>query len=414
MNPKLIYRKKQTSSVGRFRKQMQFMVLIILPAIIFSCAGADVRYEQSPMSKSGPAKGKVVWTTNAETDGDLQLAYYQNESSTLPSKKNLKSYDAPQKPQPDQQVAQKQKAPLVVYQGFLQLRVRRTIEAADAITKITEKAGGYIESLSDRAIVVRIPAHDFEAIMDKLASVGKVLDRQVKALDVTAQFTDLQGRLAVAKRTIARLLKLFNQAQKAEDRLRILKEIKRLTEEIENLQSTIHSLKNLVDFFTITVQLEPVMESGADLIHQSPFDWVRNLEPHWTSISDGKNNIKITLPAGFVLFDEDDSYRAQAADTTILRAGYVKNEPRGDNKFWMDAVGYEMSGRDEELVEEASTGKIAFKVFRNHEARPRYYLVGVYTDDELVYVVEVFYPNPKAFERHHKAVIKALESFRTM
>ncbi len=394
-----------------------FLLSVLSGLMLMSCA-AGMKYESADSYSPAPAMAKKRpeksgWSQESKADTELQLAYSQEQFKEKSKRESASKPETPPEDQGKMQNPQEQKKPLVVYQGFLRLRVRRTIEAADAISKITQKAGGYIESLTEKVVVVRIPAGDFDAIMDKLASVGKVLDRQIKALDVTAQFTDLRGRLAVAVRTRIRLIKLFAQAQKAEERLKILKEIKRLTEKIENLKATLDSLKNLVDYFTITIELEPVMESGMALVHQSPFPWVRSLEPHWGSISDGKEDVDISLPAGFVLFDDDDTYRAQAADTTILRAGYVENEPRGDNKFWMDAVGHEMDGRDEEKVEDGTAGKLSYKVFRSRDAQPRYYLVAVYTKDDKVYVVEIFYPNPKAYTRHHKAVVKALATFRT-
>ena len=300
---------------------------------------------------------------------------------------------------------------MVVYQGFMRLRVKRLLEAAD---EITEKAGGYVESLQSALIIVRIPGVDFEGIMNMLAGVGKVLERRVKALDVTAQYTDLRGRLVVAERTRGRLLQLLERTEKAEERLQILQEIKRLTESIEGMKSTLASLQNLVDFFTITIELQPVLDTHGAIAHRSPFPWINNLQAHLTTIEDGKDDIAVNLPPGFVLFDDDDTYRAQASDTTVLRAGTLENEPRGDNVFWADAVQHEMDGREEELVEDGNVGNISYRVYRNQDVAPRYYLVGVCapeSDLESLYVFEVFYPNQAAFDRHHKAIAVALTSF---
>ncbi len=301
--------------------------------------------------------------------------------------------------------------PIVVYFGYLQLRVRRIIEAVDAITQQVEEAGGYIESLTQKVIVVRVPAGDFEGAMKRLARVGKVLSRKVKALDVTARFTDLQGRLVVAKEARERLLELLEEVTDTTERLRILQEIKRLTEQIESIESTLGTLQNLVDFYTITIELVPVSQSRSATVHRSPFPWARRLRAHQQSIREGKDDISLKLPKGFVLFDEDDAWRARAADTTIIRAGYVENEPRGDSAWWSDAVKHEMLGRDEEVVAEG-TGALAWRLYRNKEPKPRTWLIGLLAKGERLYVVEVFFPNPEAFERHNKAVIGALESLR--
>jgi hypothetical protein len=301
--------------------------------------------------------------------------------------------------------------PLVVYLGYLKLRVKRLLEAVDAITRLTEEAGGYIESLSSQAVVVRVPAHDFDAAMARYAALGDVLDRRVKALDVSAQFTDLRARLAVAKESRERLLKLLEQVQDVQERLRILQEVKRLTEQIESIESTLSTLQNLLDYFTITIELEPVVTTGVAVTHRSPFPWVRALAAHRGTIDDGKRAVRLTLPKGFVLFDEEDVYRAQAADTTTLRVGRVRNEPRGGAGFWADAVLHEMDGRDEELVEDGTAGVVTYRVFRNKDVQPRTYLVGVHARGDDLWVVEIFYPNEAAVERHHQAVVAALATF---
>lgn len=303
-------------------------------------------------------------------------------------------------------------APMVAYTGFLELRVRRLLEAVDEITRITEGEGGYIESLTRDVVVVRIPASDFDAVMDRFAALGDVLSRRVRALDVSQQFTDLGARLLVAREARARLLELLEQTEDVEERLQILQEIKRLTEQLEMLQSRLGALRSLVDYFTITIELRPILDSSEKSVHRSAFEWVRSLRAHRMTIDDGKDEIAIELPKGFVFFDDDDAFRAQAADTTVIRAGRVENEPAGDGKFWSDAIHFEMDGRDEELLASGTAGPLHYRLYRSKDLRPRDYLIAVAPYGEDLYVVEVYYPGEKAFEAHHEAVLKALATFR--
>ena len=301
--------------------------------------------------------------------------------------------------------------PMVMYSGFLKFRVKRLLEALDTVTQITEEKGGYVESMTGRVIVVRIPRGDFEAAMDAFRVIGELLDRRVTSRDVTEQYTDLQGRLAVAREARERLLKLLDAVKDVEERLHIMREIKRLTEQIETIESQLDTLKNLVDYFTITIELVPVLEQTGAETRQSPFPWIRHLEAHLTTLEEGKETVTMRLPKKFVLFDDDDTYRAQAADTTIIRAGVVENEPLGDNRFWSDAVQFEMEGRREILVETATTGPLTYRLYRNDDVTVRYYLVGVSAVGRDLYVVEVFYPNESAMKAHHASVVDALKTF---
>jgi hypothetical protein len=79
----------------------------------------------------------------------------------------------------------------------------------------------------------------------------------------------------------------------------------------------------------------------------------------------------------------------------------------------MAAVLYEMDGRDEEPVGAGTAGATAWQVFRNKDVKPRYYLVGVLTQGDALWVVEVFYPTEDAYKRHHGAVTRALEGLST-
>jgi len=301
--------------------------------------------------------------------------------------------------------------PMVVYSGYLRLRVKRLLDAVDEVGRITEEQGGYIESLTRQVIVVRIPAGDFDEVMDLFLGIGDLLERRVEALDVTEQFTDLGARLAVAREARARLLELLETVEDVEERLEILAEIKRLSERIESIESTLATLQNLVDYFTITIELEPVVADEAATVHRSPFEWTRGLSPHRTTITEGLGNFSMDPPAQFVLFEKDDVYRAQSADTSIIRAGAVDNEPLGDEAFWIAAVHHEMMGRAERAVDSGEAGRVTWETYVNADVQPRYYLVGVVADDDDLYVVEVFYPTEEAYEAHRESVLEALATF---
>jgi hypothetical protein len=141
---------------------------------------------------------------------------------------------------------------------------------------------------------------------------------------------------------------------------------------------------------------------------------VRDLVAHRTTIFYGKEEVQVKLPEDFVFFDKDDEFRAQAADTTVVRAGVVDNEPRGDNAFWSDAVHHEMLGRAETLMEDGEAGRTAFRLYRSEDVQPRYYLIAVYAVEDDIYVVEVFYPTEEAFQAHHQDILKSLKTFEVI
>ncbi|MBU0550152.1 DUF4349 domain-containing protein [Myxococcota bacterium] len=302
--------------------------------------------------------------------------------------------------------------PMVVYTGQLNLRVRRPLETMDQITLWVEAKKGYIQSLTDQVIVVRVPSNEFEASIKHFATLGEVLDRQIQALDVSGKYTDISARLAVSRQARDRLLVLLEQTKDVNERLRVLQEIKRLSEQIESMESILQTLKKLADFSTITVALTPMVVNTQARFHRSPFPWVRQLEAHRVTLKEGKGKVALDLPKGFVTFEKEDYYRAQAADTTLIRVGAVANEPLGDARFWADAVRYEMNGRDEEHLKDGTAAGLAWHLFRSKTLRPRYYLIGVQAQGEQLFVLEVFFPDEAAWEKHGAAVTSALNSFK--
>ncbi len=347
---------------------------------------------------------------------------YEFSDSSLGGSANAKTsqHSQPTPPQPPTQQQEAKHAPSVIYQGYLKLRVRRTLEAIDAATKAAIEGGGYVQMQSASTLIVRMPATDFDAAMLKFANLGEVLQRQIQAVDVTKQVTDLDARLAVAVQSRARLLELLKTVKDVEERLQILEEIKRLTEQIETMQSSLATLRNLTNYFTITIDFESLVAAGAVTSHASPFDWVRNLVAHRVTLNDGHEKVHMALPAGFVRFDDSwvlfgdtGAWRAQASDTSMLRAAYVPNDPKGDALFWAKAVEFEMDGRDEALVESSRQGKLEVRVFKNKDAKPRWWLIGTMAVDDRAWVVEAFFPDEAAYKAHAAAVLSALTTFGT-
>jgi len=370
---------------------------------------ADEREVARGEPAEAPAKGASFGGAGGGATGNVSSVPY-----AYTTKAGESGGQSAGKEQANQDLGAKSDAPdvpMVVYTGYMRLRVKRLLEAVDEVTRITEAQKGYIESLAQRVVVVRIPAKDFDAVMAQFAKLGELLERRIKALDVTEQFTDQGARLAVAKEAQSRLIALLAKTEDVEERLRILQEVKRLSEQIELIESTLATLQNLVDYFTIIIELEPIMEDTGGDLHRSPFDWIRGLEAHVTTLYDGKDEFELTLPPGFVLFEKDDVYRAQSADTTVIRGAVVDNEPLGDNAYWIKAVHHEMVGRAEKLEAEGDSGPVSYKLYKSEDVQPRYYLVGVAARGEDLYVIEVFFPNEEALTTHKDAVIKALATF---
>ena len=102
-----------------------------------------------------------------------------------------------------------------------------------------------------------------------------VLGKSIETYDVTEFYQDLTSRLRISERTRARLYTLLEKTTDVKERLKILKEIRRLSEEIETIKMTLKTIERLISFSRITIQLEQRL---ADISYEDkgtiPFSWI--------------------------------------------------------------------------------------------------------------------------------------------
>jgi uncharacterized protein DUF4349 len=145
-----------------------------------------------------------------------------------------------------------------------------TIETKDArrasiqLASAARAAGGYVsdnhetvDALGARsvAIVVRVPFVRFDRALLQVEALGKVLEKQVSAEDVTEEFVDSQAKLRNLEQTEQRLLAHLNRTGRLADTLLVEKELSRVRGEIEQLQGRLRYLAHRVTFSTLTVTL---------------------------------------------------------------------------------------------------------------------------------------------------------------
>lgn len=136
--------------------------------------------------------------------------------------------------------------------------------AARAVQSIVQGAGGYIENSSSSVessgrgvmqFTLRVPADQFDLVFDRLAKVGKVLNQNVSASDVTEQFIDVQAQLRNKERQEQRLLELMGKATTVGELLQVENELNRVRTEIDSLKQRLKYLENATSMSTISVTI---------------------------------------------------------------------------------------------------------------------------------------------------------------
>ncbi len=153
----------------------------------------------------------------------------------------------------------------VVRTGTLDLRIARhgfgtTI---GRITTITAAAGGFLAdaktfesaAIPSGTVTIRVPSARFNATVERLRALGKVVSATTRGVDVTGQYTDLQARLRAATATRDQFLTVLSGATNIGDILAVQDRIQAVQTQIEQLQGQIGQLNGQTTYGTITVSI---------------------------------------------------------------------------------------------------------------------------------------------------------------
>lgn len=133
------------------------------------------------------------------------------------------------------------------------------------------KGGGIgYHGLRSAVFIYRVPKVKYDQSFIDLKKFGTVVFEQSNGQDVTEQYFDTEARLKSLTIQQERLLELLKKAVKMEDILKIEKELQTTIYEIENLTGTLKKWDSLVEYSTLTVnineveQIKPVQPKETD------------------------------------------------------------------------------------------------------------------------------------------------------
>ena len=281
-----------------------------------------------------------------------------------------------------------------IYNGSAGLIVEDQEKTRKLLEDMAVGMNGYVEQSYIDYLILRIPADLFDEAFVQILELGTVKYQSVETRDVTDQYADIQARLTTAEATRERLYTLLEKSTDPEERARILREIGRLTEEIESIKQQVQIMESRIAFSRITVELIPRLqeEVSRDAI---PFGWIESLNP-LNPVSD-KLTARIDLDPGmdFAVFAKENIYLAEDALGTSISISSVENSPRGDSTFWQKALIHYLGGYYASYTKQDLTfGDKSLRgvEFVSKETTPYRYFIGIVVEKEELHIVEIFSP----------------------
>lgn len=355
--------------------------------------------EPSPMKAPAAAPRSVARSRSDDNPGAAR-----QETPPPPQQQQ------PQQPKPE---APQRQQRMVHYNGYAKLKVTSPDATIDEAVKITEAAKGYVEARNAGVVTLRVPVAAVLHVFGKLLELGDVVARSLSAQDVTDAFVAAELRLKILRSARDRLLELLTTTTNEQQKISLLQEIQRLSEQITSLEVQVKTLAQLAVFSRITLEAIPKQPHTTSPVDElASFRWIHELTPFGRAVANRGDELELEAPKDMVVLDDDDHWVAESADGAVLWTSKRENEPRGDTAFWLGALRERMA-QDYPGIEEVTIGQYSFLRITDTGERHYRYLVGVMAHDDELNLVEVYFPNAEAEERHSAAVRAAVERGET-
>ena len=136
-------------------------------------------------------------------------------------------------------------------------------------------------------ITFMVPAEKFDNTIDQLAKLGKVQNEHITGQDVSAQYVDLQARLANAQAQRDAMIALLKRAQSISDIIAVQNQLGQITQTIEQLKGQINYFDHNTAYSSVSVT---ITEAGVAPSTQPVDNWGFS-----TALSDAAHNFVTTI-----------------------------------------------------------------------------------------------------------------------
>lgn len=312
----------------------------------------------------------------------------------------------------------------IIYTAELEVEVISAAEATRSVQKLAEQVGGYLQESDSRSITVRVPATQFDASIDRIASLGAVVERSISASDVTEEMLDLGIRLENARKTRDRLVDHLARSQKIADTLKIEAELSRVSETIEEIEGRVRFMRSQIAMSTITVSWIGQTSVQTNPSLGVPFRWIDELGDGLVAgLVEPMTRLPRLLdcpprfepPSDFVrYFSSRSLVEALSADGLRIKVRRHENHDRGALSFWKDLARNQLvDSRGLALSEERDLGddRALIRGTREVGGQNVDYMLVLIRSAKRIYSFEAWGPKP-AFDAHATALETSAKSLR--
>jgi Domain of unknown function (DUF4349) len=150
----------------------------------------------------------------------------------------------------------------IIRTANLTVRVENMPEAIAEVEAFAAARGGFVANENVEldedpfaVITIRVPAGDFDQLLDDIGGVGELLGQEVSSQDVSTEVINLESRITTAEVSIDRLRGFLEEADDVSEITQLEAELSRREAEAESMKAQLRGLKDRVALTTVTVSL---------------------------------------------------------------------------------------------------------------------------------------------------------------
>ncbi|MDR1320472.1 MAG: DUF4349 domain-containing protein [Gracilibacteraceae bacterium] len=178
------------------------------------------------------------------------------------------------------------RADKIIYTLDAQLRVDNVAEAMRSLEARARELGGYVSGSRQNnqdywqygSLNLRVPATEFAAFADSLATWGTVTDKYIYSNDITEQYMDADSRLKSWQAQEDRYLEFFSAAETVEEMIMIENALNEVRREKESLAGQLKYWDSKLTYSEVNLELTQQRTDVAVTDPWQPVSFSRTLE----------------------------------------------------------------------------------------------------------------------------------------
>ncbi|MDR3001608.1 MAG: DUF4349 domain-containing protein [Fibromonadaceae bacterium] len=309
-------------------------------------------------------------------------------------------------------------ARMVNYNGNINLQSAEPEAVIDTVVERAKTKGGSVNSRRNGHVSLQIPVAEFRTFFDYVLTLGHVVSKNISANDITDAFADNAARLRIAENTLTRLQELLAVAKTEQEKIALLKEIQRVSEQIEQRKLEEKELLRRAAFSTIELWVRNIpVQAAPARINIKAFNWFAPLPNEGThSRGRGCAPLKLKAPKDFIVTENSWCKWSTASALNTNFWAYERlnglDGPQGTPIFWASAMlEYFKHDFKAELKTEE---KFSLVRLQSLHTEPRIYYIAILksTNKDYIRIAQAYFPTKEAEEKNSEAILETLRRIK--